>query len=256
MSSWIIAKGIQKKKVIHIVSYHDTGMSSDIPSIYMEYLAAYIYSQRMGEVCSLWDPTGIINTSLKHNPQVKVLKEKPDIRPLNVFTYSNILRPMKLKDIQNNANTLLDYTAPFNTSLSQILEKASIRQDYDIGLHIVSNSSDINLAPYIDILNAYQLKTKKTSLSVYIMTNTYSVVESLQRAGNSTWKFTSLSKNAPKNAYEGFIQLMAESKVMTKLPGLVLNFNNTIDRYIYLMHRNVTGLTYFKEINDMPWKLI
>ena len=255
MSSWIIAKGIHKKKIIPITSYHDTGLSPDIPSIYMEYLAACIYSQRMGEVCSIWDPTGIIDTSLKNNPLVKLLKEKPEIPPLSISRYSNILQSMKIKDIQKNANTILEHSSSFNTTLSQILEKGSIRQDYDIGLHIVSDPSNvINLTPYTDILKAYQQKTKKTSLSVYIMTNTYTVVEALQRLGNSSWKFTSLSKTAPKNAYEGFIQSMAESKVMAMLPALVLNFNNTVDRYIYLMHK--TELVYFKELNEMPWKLV
>ena len=73
MSSWIIAKGIPKKKsVAPITAYHDTTSSHDIPSIYMDVLAAYIYNVKLGNTCSIWDPSGIISTSLTYNPQIKL----------------------------------------------------------------------------------------------------------------------------------------------------------------------------------------
>ena len=254
MSSWIITKGIPRKKATVITNYHDTSSSADIPSIYMEYLAAYIYSQKMGEPCSIWDPTGILNTSFNNNPQVKLLKEKPTIPPLNISAYKGILKIMKLKDIQKYTS-LLDYTSVFNRTLSQALEKASIRQDFDIGIHVIPNSDGTNLAAYVDILKAYQMKTKKTSLSVYIMSDSYATVQAIQRQCNPTWKIVSLSRTAPKDAYEGFIQMMAEAQLLSGLPAAVLDFTHMIDRYIYLIQRN-RGFEFFKEVNDQPWVLL
>ena len=256
MSSWIIAKSISKQKVVPIKSYHTTESSADVPSIYMDFLAAYIYSQKMGEQCSVWDPTGILNTTFNSNPQVKLLKEKPDTTSLTISVYEGILKTMKIRDVQKFSAALLEYTSAFSRALSQVIEKASIRQEFDIGIHVIKNADGSNLAAYADVLKAYQMKTKKTNFSVYIMSDTYSTVQAIQKLCNPTWKIVSLSRNAPKDAYEGFIQMMAETKIMSALPALVLDFNHSIDRYIYLMQNNTVRVDFFKEINDKEWKLI
>ena len=253
MSSWIIAKGISKNtKPVEITSYHDTSSSDDVPSIYMEYLAAYIYSQKMGEICSVWDPTGILNTTFNRNPQVKLLKEKPATTPLSVSAYRSVLQTMKLRDFQKFMS-VLDYSPVFSRTLTQILEKGSIRQDFDIGIHIVNGA---NLASYADIVKAFQMKTKKTNFSVYVMSDSYTTVQAFQRLCSPTWKVVSLSRTAPKDAYEGFIQMMAEAQLLSALPALVLDFTHTVDRYIYLRQQGRVGFEFFKEINDQQWALL
>jgi len=253
MSSWIIAKGISKNtKPLEITSYHDTSSSGDVPSIYMEYLAAYIYSQKMGEICSVWDPTGILNTTFNRNPQVKLLKEKPATTPLSTSAYRSVVQTVKLRDFQK-FTVVLEYSPVFTRTLTQVLEKGSIRQDFDIGIHIVNGA---NLASYADIVKAFQMKTKKTNFSVYVMSDSYTTVQAFQRLCSPTWKVVSLSRTAPKDAYEGFIQIMAEAQLLSALPALVLDFTHTVDRYIYLRQQGRVGFEFFKEINDQQWALL
>ena len=251
MSSWIIAKNnVRKKLTVPITQYHDTSMSSDIPSIYMETIAAFIYSQKMGETCSIWDPTKIISTTLKNNPQIKLLKERPEAPGLNANT--SILASMKFKDIQKIAATLLEYTPVFTRSVMQVVEKTVARQTFDIGLHIPGN--DISrLSTYSDNIKAYQVKTKKTNLSIYLMTDSYEIVKAFQQIGLPSWKIVSLSRNSINDPSDNFIRMMADVHVMTTVPALILDFNESIDRLIYLIH---TGLVFFKEIKDQQWHLL
>jgi len=256
MSSWIIAKGIPKKtKPVAITQYHSTEVSSDIPSIYIDTLAAYIHSQKMGESCSIWDPSTILSLSLQYNPQIKLLKEKPDAPASSVSSYFPSLAPMKLKDIQKFALTALQHNSNFNQSLKQLLEKAGIRQVFDIGIHITGPPGE-NIQIYSDILKAYQAKSKKTILSIYIMADSYATVLALQQSGPPSWKIVSLSRTPAKEPAEIFIQTMAEVQVLSSTPALVLDFSQSLDRLVYVLQRSPTGLDFFKEIKDRQWTLI
>ena len=256
MSSWIIAKSISQKKAVNVLTqYHDTTMSPTIPDIYLNFLAAYIYNTKMGEPCNVWDPTGILASSLKYNPQVKQLKEKPDISATMLSTYTSLLASMKFKDIQKNATSVIDYSPNFNRSITQLLEKAAIRQPFDIGLHIVSDSSGESMSTYIDIVKAYQLKTKKTTLSIYLMVDSYDTVKVFQQHGLPSWKVTSTSRNMAKDGSESesIVRMMADAQVLSAVPALVLDFKQPVDRFIYVMN---SGLVFFKEVKDLAWRLI
>ena len=256
MSSWIIAKSIPKKTVTSLLTpYHDTSTSSDIPSIFMEVLAAYIYSQKLGNSCAIWDPTDILSSSIKYNPQVKLLKEKPNTPVMAPSTYVSILSSMTFKQIQKFAFTLIEYTPVFNQTIYQILEKSGMKQGFDIGLHISSITASDTMTGYINIVKAYQAKSKKASLSIYIMTDSYDTVKEFQKMGSPSWKTLSLSKNAPKEASDQFLQMMADVEILKGLPAVVLDFKYSIDRYIYLMQSNPIGYSFFKEVNDKPWQL-
>jgi hypothetical protein len=50
--------------------------------------------------------------------------------------------------------------------------------------------------------------------------------------------------------------MMAEVQIMSILPALILDFTESVDRFIYMMHRNMKGVDYFNEINGLEWSLI
>jgi hypothetical protein len=97
MSSWIIARNVPSmKKVNSVINYHDSSKSSDVISLYMDYLSAYIYSQKMGEKCNVWDPTDIIKNTLRSQPQVKFLKELTEESHANSLDmYKSVISKIK-----------------------------------------------------------------------------------------------------------------------------------------------------------------
>lgn len=253
MSSWIIKNNASKKKTIKPVTmYHDTSNSRSLSAIYMDLLAAYIHSQKNGNYCNLWDPNGLIKLSFKYNPQIIHLKELPETNTLSFSDYKTTVDQLKFSDIKKYASKLIDYNSDFNNSISQAFNKASINSKFDLAIHLPFDNS---AQEYINLIKEYQIKSKKVSLSIYVMATSYDMVKDLIKLGDSSWNIVSMSKNPLKDG-ENFFSMMAEVKLMSTIPSLILDFTQDIDRYIYMVHENIRDLHYFKEINDTQWFLI
>ena len=220
-------------------------------------MAAYAYSQKMSETCNVWDPSGIINLTLKYNPQIRLLKEKPEnSRALTLGEYSNLTATMKFGDIKRFATNVFQYDPEFNQTVIKVLEKASIKTVFDIGIHLVSDLSGSSLPRYVELIKAFQKKTKKTTLNIYAMAGSYDTLTAFKSIADPTWKITSLNKGADISGSLAFLNMMAEVQIMSILPALILDFTESVDRFIYMMHRNMKGIDYFNEINGLEWSLI
>ena len=257
MSSWIIAKTRSSKATPSVSKYHDTNMPKDIYSLYTEFISSFIYFQKMGETCNVWDSSKILKETLRNNPQVKFLKDKPEVDPLNLEAYYEFTSKMKFVDIQKIAANLVVYDSGLNSTVLKHLDNAGIKSMFDIGIKLNRDVSGPNIdlmKQYASLIKAYQTKSKKEKLNVYIMSDNYSIVSQFQLYGDPSWKITSLSKNVPKDVETAFIQSLAEIQIMTALPSLILDFNYPSDRFIFLMKRN-QKLDYFVELNNREWKL-
>lgn len=254
MSSWIIAKNKQRKKVTVITKYHDTSLSGDVFSMYLDYINAYIYCQKIGETCNVLDSNGLIKESLKLTPQVRLLKEKPEVDPLTVDEYKTLTNKLTFKEIQKIAASLIVYDDALNRSVVKSLDKVGIKTIFDIGIQLVTGADDALLKRFVDLVRVFQLKSKKDKLNIYVMADSYDSVTKFQKACDPSWKLTSLSKNIPRDSSENFIQVLAEVQIMTALSALILDFNRPVDKFIYLMQRN-PKLDYFVELTSMDWTL-
>jgi hypothetical protein len=254
MSSWIIAKNKQRKKVTVITKYHDTSLSGDVFNMYLDYLGAYCYSIKLGETCNVWDSNGLIKDSLKLTPQVKLLKEKPEADPLSVKEYKTLTDKLTFKEVQKIAAGLIVYDDALNRSVIKALDKVGIKTIFDIGIQLVTKADDALLKRFAALVKAFQVKSKKETLNIYVMADSYVSVTDFQKLCDPSWKVTSLSKNTPRDSTENFIQVLAEVQIMTALPALILDFNRPVDRFIYLMRRN-EKLDYFVELTSTEWIL-
>jgi hypothetical protein len=227
--------------------------------MYLSFIGSYIYSQKMGESCNVWDDNGLLKSTLKVNPQVKYLKEKPEeATVLRDVDYSGFTSQMKFKDFQKVAGTLISYDQALNQTVVRLLDKAGIRTVFDIGLHLERDPAGPNLAElkkYAASIKAYQAKAKKDTLAVYIMSDNYSTVSHFQTYCDPSWKITALCKTLPKETDDLFVQAMAEVQIMTAVPALILNFERPVDRFIYLMQRS-PRLNFFVEMSDKEWRLL
>jgi len=254
MSSWIIAKNKQRKKVTVITKYHDTSLSGDVFTMYLDYLGAYCYCQKLGEVCNVWDSNGLIKDSLKLTPQVKLLKEKPEIDAQAVNEYKTITDNLTFKEIQKIAASLIVYDDALNRSVVKALDKVGIKTIFDIGIQLITGADEALLKRFAALVKAFQIKSKKEKLNLYVMADSYDSVLDFQKLCDPSWKVTSLSKNPPRDSTENFVQILAEVQIMTALSALILDFNRPVDRFIYLMRRN-EKLDYYVELSSREWIL-
>lgn len=260
MSSWIIKRNLAPKKKAPIVNYYDMSSPTDIISLYIDYLSVYIYSQKMGETCVVWDPTNVLENTLRKPVQVRFLKELPEeANVISKDSCKSIITPIKFKDLQKIAADILFYDLAFNRAVVNFIQKAGIKSVFDIGIHLVKDITGPNLGEfkmYSDILKEFQKKAKLPALAIYVMADNYSLITQFQVYCDPSWKITSLSKIAPTTADEIFIRQMADVQIMNALPALALDFSRPADRFIYLMQRYNGGLTFFKEVTNKQWNLI
>lgn len=256
MSSWANRNVVLSKKP-RITSFFPAQVTSDIPALLLEYLVSYIYSVKMGERLYVVDSIGLLATLYKYNPQISYLKTTPeDGTPMRISDAKGIVAKVKQADIQKYAAGLLEYTPEFNRAVVDTLTRSQIKTLFDIGVHVVSDDTDVIKAT-VDLVTAFaKKKAKKSSLLVFVMAPNAATVAAFQKAGDSTWIVTSLQKLPPKDADEAFIRQMAEVQVLSVQSALVLDFTQSIDRYTYLMHRNIKDMEYLKTTNSTTWQLI
>jgi len=257
MSSWIRAKSSSlsgntsiKKE---ITSYHDTSLSKSLIEIYLEFIAAAIYTKKLNETCTVWDPSGILGISLKSNPLVSILKEKPSVGPKSIELYKATLSTMKFNDIQRYISNVFEYNNKFNSLLDRLLEALSVRREIDLCVHLTNS---IPLDSYIEIIQNYK-KTfeNKSRLTIYIIADS-DLLERFKILSDSTWNLVSLPKDESADDTDQFIRTMAEIKLLSTTSSMILDFSKPLDRLIYLLRKPRQELQYFREINNLEWFLL
>ena len=168
MSSWIIAKGSLSSNILakkEITSYHDTSSASSFPEIYLQFIMAIIYTKKLNEKCYVWDPSGILQLSLKVSPLVSILKEKPAVDPESLELYKPTVLSMKFNQIQKLISNVFEYNDTFNSRLDHILEIIDLkRKRIDLSIHLTDS---ISLDKYVEMVKIYQGNFNMKSLLIF-----------------------------------------------------------------------------------------
>jgi hypothetical protein len=257
MSSWIRhAKGkVSAKLNARPVTYGDTSSHQELTAIFLDVLANYIYFQRVGEITRIYDPTNLVKSALVYNPQLSLLTERPkDGTLLSQSSLVGTLKSLSFSEIKKYATGLLIYNPTFQKYIKDILEKAFIRSVFDFGVHITNVSAN-NFQEYLDVINEYQKKTRKQTLSIYVKTDSYKEFQEFQKVCNSSWKLTTLSNVVPKNLLEKEMTELSEIQIFAIVPAAILDLHGNFGKYAYLMHRNPKGYEFFTDLNKTPWSL-
>jgi hypothetical protein len=162
---------------------------------------------------------------------------------------------LKFPEIKAAAADIFKYQSVFNQSILNVLKTASIRSTFDMVIHLVTDASGANIPWYISIIKEYQKRTKKATLNLYIMTDSYANVTAFQAVADASWKLTSLSKFPPTDAASALFQQLAEVQIFAVAPAAILDFRYALDRFIYVMQRNPKGFDFFRELNNLDWTI-
>lgn len=245
------------KRTIRIPNYTSLNLSSgDIHAALLDMLSVYIYNQKLGERCFIVDEAQFLPNFINQNPQITILRETPDessvIAPSATrSTISNL----KFQELQKYAGNVFVYRPEFNGAILDVLMRNGIKTAFDIGVHLVPDASG-SIVGAVNLVKAYQQKSKKTNVTVFVAANTSALVQEFSKAADPSWRIFHVNKVSPKSADEFFIARMAEVQVLSTTPALVLDFENSLSRYVYLMHRNIRDLEYLKTPTSRVWSLV
>jgi hypothetical protein len=255
MSSWLHGVKLYAKPKKTMAYYYDVSNTKDIANTFLELLGAYIYSRKLNDTCNVYDPNGFITASIRSTPQLKVIKEVPeDTNTLSLQSIIQMTQTLQFSEIQKFASSLFEYTPEFNRGILQLLDKANIRSAFDIAIHLIGNTPQ-SYSYYLNILSEYQKKSKKTKLNVYVMSTNYQTVMDFQKVCDPSWKITSLSKFNASDVSSLVFHQLAEVQIFAVVQAAVLDFSNSLDRFIYMMQRNPKGYIFFKELSNTKWSI-
>ena len=256
MSSWLRAVKLYAKPKVATGSYYDMSSTTDVTRAYLELLGVYIYSRRLNEVCTIYEPNGFIGASIKSSPQLQVIKEVPEEgEQIQLESALQMLENLSFSQIQKYAASLFEYTPEFNRGILQALDKAAIRTAFDIAIHINDDGSGSSFKNYSGIISEYQKKSKKAKLNVYILANSYQTVLNFQKVCDPSWKISTLSKFPATDAISLLFTRLAEVQIFAVVEAAVLDFSFPIDRFIYIMQRNAKGYTFLREYTGTKWSI-
>ena len=258
MSSWIKnQRGFAVKNTVKSVEYYLVEPTQECILTFLDVLATYIFSLKMGERPAIVDPSNLLLTVFKNQSQIQYLKAVPEVSSeINPSRFTTLIPPPKYTEIKRYASGLFIYDDAYNRVLLQTVEKAGIKTLFDLGVHLHSDLSGSQIPSYINEVRVYQKKTKKASLSIYIMADQIELIQHFIKLGDPTWKVTTTPKNSSKDSQSRMNQVLAEVKILTVQPALILDFTDPIDRYIHLMHRSQSGPDYLKLMSTTDWYLI
>lgn len=254
MSSWIRNAKVYAKPKQVVPFYYDISNTVEISRTFLELLGAAIYSRKQNEKCIIYDPNEFLSIALMYNPNIKLIKVAPEnTSAISIKSLKDITATMKFSEIKAYAADIFKYQSVFNNSILNVLKTASIKSTFDMVIHLVTDASGVNIPYYISTIKEYQKKTKKLTLNLYIMTNSYANVAAFQAIADPSWNLTSLSKFPPTDAASALFQQLAEVQIFALAPAAILDFKYPLDRFIYVMHRNTKGYDFFRELNGLDW---
>lgn len=255
MASWIRAQGPLKRLTEKpVTAFYDTSLSppSGLASLFLEYVAAYIYALRFGSNFHLWDPSGMITLCMRYHPSLRILKQKPSIEPFSRSSCIETTKGMKFSEIKKFSSGLLEYNPQFLQTVSQTIQLGSANINYDICIHMTNKPAQ----KYFDMLVSYETKLDKKSLFVYVACESSEQFTELQALAKPSWRLVTLNKKPATDPVDAFVRMMAEVNLMAAIPAMILDFANPIGRLIFLMQSTGRRLEYFKEVNRKEWFLL
>lgn len=141
--------------------------------------------------------------------------------------------------------------------------------DVDVGVHIragdkilTGESKDIPVEAYINAIRKYQKDSNKTTLTIFVMTDSSQRLEKLKEKKDSSWKIVTLGYPENVNGHvqrdfnaaplqrrmRAYIEFMSELFYMQTLPHIICTYSSNIGRFLYLTADDSTSLVSM----DMP----
>jgi hypothetical protein len=89
------------------------------------------------------------------------------------------------------------------------------------------------------------------------MAESIDLIKQFGRLGDPSWKLSSMTKAPTNDNRIKLIQTLAEVKILTSQPALILDYTDPVDRFITLMHRGgPNGPEFLKLMSDQEWFLV
>jgi len=268
MTSWIQVP--QRKKVVEKSYFFQTN-DSGFCSNFNQFLYAYVYSQSASRTLEVYDMGNAVsvNFQLIKNTFGDISGvEYKDTISINAsalrrdtFTLRSFLERMdhvtnvKGEQLRRVAQKIFQWNKSLIPSLQEVISSTNLPEAFDLGVHIrvgdkitSGEAKLVTLDTYIRAVKSFQKSSKKEQLSIFLMSDSLSVISDFKKKCDSSWKVYTLPSVLPNQdghfqpqfnnsparlrlaAYNTF---MAELLVMQSISNIVCTLSSNVGRFLY-----------------------
>jgi hypothetical protein len=275
MTSWYQAER-KKDKVSREQAYtfeltNTEGFCAQFNNYLYSYLTAreknrtlYVYDKNnaISSNFSLIDSTFLCPSTVKITDPSMLQFQK-----LNLGQTLPITRTMPLSKIKAAASSLFDIKPEMLTECNNFLEKYSLPGRFDIGVHLKSGQTQtVNINSYVDSLKQFQKINSIKEMSIFVMTDSYKLFESLKVKADVSWKlytvdgpeqtgynhneFRQLPLRQRRDAYTKFL---SELLIMRNIRAIICTLSSNVGRWLYV---NIHEDSYLKSMDIQTYSPI
>jgi hypothetical protein len=255
MTSWL-KTGPAKKKEEDVVKpflfeTDDAGLCSQFNA----YLYAMTYSVAEKSPLLVNDTANVVSLRF---PLIKNTFVNPDTVS---FTDTNLLSSISLKRRRQALSSYILGLTPSHLREAgrnilqwneEALQPTIDVSGIDIGVHIrtfgPNQAKNIPIEQYIKAVQAFQKSSKKTSLTVFVMSDSVQRFEEFKRLKNPSWRIVTAGTppnlgahsqrdfNAapPRQRMAAYKEFLGELQVMQQLPQIICSFSSNVGKFLYL----------------------
>lgn len=255
MTSWAAWKQPSKKRESS-VSLYFSPIQDEFSETLLGFLYSSIYAQRTAERLYIFDTKDMIQPFFQKTPNSEFVKESPSSGTnlaLSLHQTAPILQSLRVSTLKSYSKSLFQYNEVTRNKIQTFLSAFPIlKQTFDVG--IVLDTSGC-VTQVLSGLSAYQKRTGKKSLRVFVMTDQLDLLREFATKGDRSWTYASLLSSQPiLDKQSQYIKTLSDITIMQQIDFLAFRFSSSTGKLLYLLNQQVSSENEVLSLDGTSWK--
>jgi hypothetical protein len=174
-----------------------------------------------------------------------------------------VTKNMPFATLKGYAKKLFEVKPEILAECNKLLNSYPLPENYDVGVHIRSGDKvtkrEIPIERYIAALKLFQKTSGLDEMSIFVMTDSYSLFESLRIGADPSWTLYTIDsrdqtgynhdefRQLPlRNRQASYIKFLSELLIMRNINTVICTLSSNVGKWLYV---NVKDDTTFKSLD-------
>jgi len=247
-------------------------------SQFNNYLYSYVTAVNNGRNLYVFDKTNAISPSfplLKSTfispAEVKFTDTSMPLFPkLTSGQIYPITKNMPFATLKAHAKKLFEVRPEILAECNKLIENYPLLENYDVGIHIRSGDkvtkSNVPIERYIAALKLFQKTSGLDEMSVFVMTDSYGLFESLRASADPSWTLYTIDSREQtgynhaefrqlpvRNKQAAYIKFLSELLIMRNINTVICTLSSNVGKWLYV---NIKDDAMFKSLDFIAYSPI
>jgi hypothetical protein len=257
MTSWLSRTSQpMKQKDFQISSFYEPTTSSYAEDT-LHFLYSYAYTQRNANPFYIHDTNFYFQPLLKTSPILHYLREAPS-SAINLAktpdAIATTLQSMSLPALRRTIGSIYQFNGMTNAKVEAFISNfGPLKQTFDAGIVLDASGCVANV---IRELKAFQKRTGKASLKVFVATDNLDLLKEFAFTGDKSWSYVSFNRTEPpKDKEAALLKTLSEIRLLQQIPYLVVKFSTALGKLLYLTSSQIQMESQISSIDGSTWKI-